>query len=92
MTRAERRDHNEAEIIAALREVGCIVWQCGGLMGYDLLVCHRTGNYFIEVKMPDRRDKLTPNERAKKALIESVGGKYHIVTSVDEALQVVGGG
>lgn len=85
---AQRRDKNEQEIVQALRCLGCCVIQMDKSAGFDLLVI-RQHVYIIEVKMPDKRDALTDSEMSTKRNVESCGGRYHVATSIEEALAIV---
>lgn len=87
MTRyAKRRDENEAEIIAALKNAGCDVIQLNDI---DLLVGLAGRNYLLEVKHPKRasESRIRPFQRKLRS---SWGGQYTIVTTVEHALRVVG--
>jgi hypothetical protein len=93
MRRAAKVDSNQSEIVAALRKVGAAVVITSQLKNaFDLLVMYRSRIYIVEVKdgslTPSAR-KLTDGEMKCKKLVESVGVKYHIITSVDEALKMV---
>lgn len=98
--RAERRDANEAEIIAALREAGCEVWQLCAKEPADLLVFdpQSTGDYLglcdgiylLEVKdsaKPPSARKLTPKQVKTHAKWPVI-----VISTVEEALLAVRGG
>ena len=92
--RAERRDANEADIIKALRDAGCEVWQLCANEPCDLLVISRYFRgpdlYMLEVKdgsKPPSARKLTP-----KQVETHKRWPVHVVSTVAEALQVVRGG
>ena len=98
--RAERRDANEAEIIAALREVGCEVWQLCAKEPADLLVFvpmdtihgYDDAGYLrlLEVKdsaKPPSARKLTAKQRITHSKWPVI-----VVSTVAEALQAVRGG
>ena len=81
-----RTDHNQAEIVKALRDVGATV-QDLHLVGHgcpDILVGFRGRNYIMEIKMP----KGTLNE-AETRWIGDWRGKTYVVRSVTEALQAI---
>ena len=61
------------------------VSMCAGL-GFDLIVVSRGILRFLEVKGPKSAKRLTASERAAW---ERYGNYWHIVTSLDEALQVL---
>lgn len=93
---AARTDINQAEIVAALRQVGCLVKDVSGVgQGFpDLIVArplrgcghvkHRSV-VLMEIKSP--KGKL--NERQKKWHAEWEGYVF-VVHSVEEALKAVG--
>jgi hypothetical protein len=74
---AARRDKNERSIIAALRAVGCDVWQLSGRGLGDLLVCHRGVLYCAEIK--SHTGRLTAQQ-----------GQFPIWRSAAEALEAIG--
>jgi hypothetical protein len=84
-----RADLNQNEIVKALRAVGVTVHitnQVG--CGFPDLVCGVFGkNYLLEVKNKETRGRLTPEQ---EIFLDKWKGKVHVVTSVNEALRVVG--
>lgn len=91
MRRAAKVDANQAEIVAALRKVGCTVQplhQVGG--GCPDLLCARFGrNLLMEVKdgsKPPSERRLTP---LQERWLRDWRGPVVVVTSVSEALQAV---
>ena len=94
--RAERRDANESEIIAALRDAGCEVWQLCAKEPADLLV-YRMGMYADEddLVMLEVKDGSKPPSARKLTAKQVETHKtwpVHVVNTVAEALQVVRGG
>ena len=94
MTHAHRVDSTQKDIVTALRKAGCSVAITSGAGdGFPDLVVYRPrvstkdleGLYLLEVKT--RGGKLTP---AQEKFHGKWKGPIHIVTSVDEALIVVG--
>lgn len=90
-----RVDGNQAAVDVALRCVGAVVIPTTGdpKIGFDRLVAFRGELYVIEVKNgnhPPSKRQLTPGEQLRKAELESVGVKYHVVSSAEEALEVIG--
>ena len=85
--RAGKPDGNQAEIVKALRAVGCsvvITTACGS--GFpDLVVGHKGLTYLMEVKTPT--GELLPNQ---VAFASAWKGHYTVVRSVQEALSAVG--
>lgn len=80
---AKKRDENEAEIVAALREipgvkVTLIDTPC------DLLVGYQARTLCMEVKMPGKGLNAAQQKWAK-----SWSGHYRVVTTVDEAVHCV---
>ena len=88
--RAGKRDENEREIITTATHAGARVIQMSETAGFDLLVVHPSGNHIVEVKMPGRKDKLTPAERAQKNNVERAGQVYNIVEDALDMLNVLG--
>jgi hypothetical protein len=82
-----RVDHNQAEIVAALRAAGATVTDLHtlGRGCPDLLVGYGAVNYLIEVKSDHGR--LTP---AEAAWLGSWRGQSAVVTDVTQALAVIG--
>ena len=75
----DRRDANEAEIIAELERQGWDVTRQDRWAGFDLLAVRGSRSRIIEVKNPRTRWKLTAREVAKQAAVESAGAEYEIV-------------
>jgi Holliday junction resolvase len=92
MRRASKIDANQNEIVEALRAVGCTVQSLAfaGKGVPDLLVGTDEGNLLLEVKdgslAPSAR-RLTPDQVQWHA---NWRGRVHVVTSIAEALAVVG--
>jgi hypothetical protein len=90
MRRAARRDDNEKEIIAAMREVGAYVKVINDEGLFDLLVSYRGETLLIEVKdgsKPPSARRLT--EAEQKFHDEWPGSDLYIVESVSEALALL---
>ena len=82
-------DSNQKEIVAALRKHGAIikhVYQLKNL--FDILVYYKGQTFSVEIKT-DHKKKLTPGELECKTDLESVGVKYYVITSIDEALKMI---
>ncbi len=79
-----RSDPNQAEIVAALREVGATVDVIGEPV--DLLVGWRGVNLLMEVKK-DAKAKLQPSQ---VAFFSEWRGRVHRVNSVADALSLLG--
>lgn len=90
MRRAARRDDNEKEIIAAMREAGAYVKAINDEGLFDLLVSYRGETMLIEVKdgaKPPSARRLT--EAEQKFHDEWPGSDLYIINSVEEALSLL---
>ena len=82
-------DINQKEIVSALRKAGAIVKHVHQLKKlFDILVYYNGQTYSVEIKQ-DKKKKLTTGEIECKTDLESVGVKYWIITSIDEALEMI---
>ncbi|MBA3599501.1 MAG: hypothetical protein H0W40_19345 [Methylibium sp.] len=94
MRRAARIDDNQAEIINALRQMGCTV-QSLAACGYgvpDVLAAFRGRNVLLEIKDPKKpkADRmLTP---AQVKWHQNWRGQVTTIYTIDEAIAVVIGG
>jgi len=91
MRRAARRDDNEKEIVAAMREAGAYVKAINDEGLFDLLVSYRGKTLLIEVKdgaKPPSARRLT--EAEQKFHDEWPGSDLYIINSVEEALALLG--
>jgi hypothetical protein len=82
----QRRDANEALIVAAMKKCGAYVGKMDKNAGFDLLVSSPRGVHIVEVKDPKQGWALTKNEAAVKREIELAGGAYYIVETPEEAV------
>ncbi len=67
-----------------------VVFGCGGKGAADLIGIwtHADGRgQFVAIELKVEKGKQTPEQRTYQALIESRGGIYAVVRSVDEARQ-----
>lgn len=92
MRRAARTDDNQAEIVRALRDVGCSVQplHAVGAGVPDLLVGRHGTTYLLEVKdgrKPPSARRLTRDEAAWH---RNWRGHVEVVTTPEEALRAVG--
>jgi len=78
--RNPRRDQNEKEIVAALRQMGALVMRLSEKGAADLLCFHRGRLILLEVKT--KAGKATEAQAASSAL----GWPVQTVRSVDDAL------
>ena len=85
-----RVDKNQKEIVTALRRCGAVVKHVHTLKNlFDILVYFNGVTYSVEIKT-DHKKKLTDGELECKELIEGVNVKYWVITSIDEALEMIG--
>ena len=89
---ALQTDHNQQEIIDALRKIGCQVEAIGRPV--DLLVGHRgkngIHNFLFECKNPNTDyGKNNRGTKTQKDFISSWPGQVRIVESAEEAVMVV---
>lgn len=93
MRRSARVDANQTEIVTALRRVGATVQITSQLKNaFDLLVGYNGKLFIVEVKdgnKPKSARKLTSGELKCKESFERVGVSYHIVKSVEDALNLI---
>jgi len=85
-----KRDINEAEIVRFWLMFGALWIQQKLEAGFDGLLIYKGEKYIVEIKQPDCKDRLTNNERATRDLMERQGVKYHIITTIEEAAELVG--
>ena len=94
MRYAARTDANHSEIRTALRNVGAYVVDTFTLRNaFDMLVAFRGELYVFEIKdgkKPKSKQKLTPGEQECMQNFERAGVTYHIIKSIDDALQAIG--
>lgn len=93
MRRAAKVDANQSEIVAALRKRGAAVLIVSQLKNaFDILVGFNGRLFIMEIKdgnKPPSAQRLTDGELKSKALFESVGVKYHVINSVESALETI---
>jgi hypothetical protein len=84
---AARKDPNQSEIVAALREFGCVVWDIGWPV--DLLVRPPRGTHWLpmEVKNPLVKWALTEDQVQFTMLAGEC--PVAVVTDVESALRAV---
>ena len=91
---ASKTDDNHDEIRTAFRKVGAVVVDTYMLKNaFDMLVAFRGELYIVEVKdgeKPPSKQKLTPGEIDCMNNLKRAGVDYHIVTSTDEAMELIG--
>ena len=77
-------DENQAEIVNALRLIGCQVESIGKPV--DLLVGFRSLNFLLECKLPDTNYKGTQQQRD---FIKYWPGQVRVVHTAEEAIELV---
>ena len=95
MRRAANIDANQAQIVAALRQVGALVQHLHTVGGGcpDLLVGFRRRLVLLEVKDGSRKPsdrKLTEAEQKFHALWRAAGLPVFVVENVEQALEAIG--
>ena len=88
--RADRRDANEALIVAYWRQAGCIWIPMHPGQGFDGLLIDFSGLYIVEIKNPKTASHLTKCERALQDAIQEIGGAYNVVSTLHEAAALIG--
>ena len=91
MRRAARVDENQAEIVAALRQIGASVQSLAsvGCGCPDLLIGLRGRNCLLEIKNPKQdasHRRLTPDE---EGFLKCWRGQYAVVMTVEQAIREV---
>ena len=84
-----RVDKNQKEIVAALRKVGAKVKHVYMVKNlFDILVYYKGKTYNVEIK-DGLKSKLTSGELKCKEDLETVGVKYWVIRSVEDALNMI---
>ena len=92
MRRAARVDDNQAEIVAALRQIPGVTVKSLAAVGDgfpDICVGYRTVNHFFEIKDPSKPlsdRQLTPKQ---KKFHKEWKGKVHIAETVMDIVNVI---
>lgn len=93
MIRKAKVDSNQKEIVEALRKVGAEVFHVHMVKNlFDILVAYNGTLYAMEIKdgnKPPSQRKLTEGEERCRVKLEGVNVPYNVVTSVEEALEVI---
>ncbi len=82
---AKTVDLNQAEIVEALRAIGCGVEVIG--RPCDLLVGYRQRNYILEIKREGARPRR--DQKAQQDWIRDWPGQVRIVQTPEEAIRLV---
>ena len=89
MRRAARVDANQADIVAALRAIGCSVWVIG--LPLDLFIGYRGKTALVEVKTMTGKRSPKPSRHTqlqKDFMLDWKGGPVATVTDIEGALRV----
>lgn len=89
--RAAKVDRNQAEIVEALRAIGCSVQSLAavGVGCPDLLVGYRGVNWLIEVKDGDKPPSARKLTHDQEIWHFAWRGQKAVVTSADDAIKIV---
>ena len=101
MRRIAKVDKNQAAVITAMRRIGAYVLLTHQLKNaFDCVVVYRGKTFLVEIKNPGTLPKvydrarleksLTDGERECMANVEARGVRYHIIASVEEAMEMLG--
>lgn len=88
--RADRRDANEAELVAFWRQMGCVWIPMHPGQGFDGLLVDRSGLYIVEIKNPKTGVHLTKCERDLRDAVENIGGTYYVISTLQLAAALIG--
>jgi len=93
LRRNARVDANQSEIVKALRKHGAHVLITSQLKNaFDILVGYKGKLYIVEIKDGSKvksNRKLTQGEQKCADGFESVGVTYHVIESVEQALEMI---
>lgn len=100
MIRNAKVDDNQTNIIAAMRKLGAAIVPTHQIKNaFDCIAFYDGKTFVIEIKNPDYLPKKYDRERLEKSLsegeykcmelIQSKGVTYHIIATVDEALNLL---
>lgn len=84
-----KRDANEAEIVSALRAIGCSVYLLD--LPVDLVVGYRARNFLIEVKDGNKPPSARKKTEQQKIFMRGWNGQVRVVETADEAIRLVTG-
>ena len=85
-----KRDANEKELVDFWNVTGCLCIKMPAGAGFDLMVLDGRRNHIVEVKNPEYNWTLTEEEKIMKELVESRGGEYHIIETLQHAADLIG--
>ena len=84
-------DGNQAEIVAALRDIGATVQSLASIGSGcpDILCAFRGVNWLMEIKAPGSERRMT---RLEVEWIENWRGPVAVVSTIEQALDMIGAG
>ena len=85
----DRRDANEARLVALWTDAGGIWYPQKRETGFDGIAIFRGRTWLVEIKdgaKPPSAQALTDNEKLQRDRIKAHGVKYHIWRSVDDVV------
>ena len=89
-TNTNRRDANEASLVALWERCGCVWVPMPPGVGFDGILLHYfSGIFIVEIKMPGSY-KLTAKEVAMKDKLEAHGITYRIIQTEVDAARLIG--
>jgi hypothetical protein len=89
---ADKRDANEKALVELWRGMHCMWIQMDRRAGFDgLLISPWTGVHIVEIKNPNVRYELTPNEEKVQAEVEARGVIYNIILTDEQAIKLARG-
>ena len=90
MSRYDKRDLNENSIVRFWQGLGAMWTPQKREAGFDGLLAYRERLYIVEIKQPSERNRLTQNERETRDCMVMMGIAYNVVTSIEEAAELIG--
>lgn len=82
---AAKVDGNQADIVEALRNIGCVVEIIGRPV--DLLVGYRTHNFLLECKQKGKENRK--DQQKQRDWMAAWPGQVRVVFTPDEAVKLV---
>ena len=86
-------DKNHKQIVQTFRQMGAVVINTHQLKNaFDCLVFFQCKIFAVEIKdgsQPPSKRRLSEGEAKCRTAIESTGNQYHIIESVDQAIELL---
>lgn len=92
MRHANRADHNQPEIVRAIKDMKGVWHQCQPPFPCDGILFVGVTAIFVEIKngkLPPSGRKLTENEEAFRVLCETHSVPWELVESVDDVVKII---